>query len=89
MSRIIVSTDASERLDARVKSSGGASNRQLTQRQIRCIEQLPEGHKVVNTGHDVPTVRRPDGQLLRLQRNGRVVAITRVTRVQSYLHLHG
>ena len=38
------------------------STHQLTQRQTRCMETLPEDHKVVNTRHGAPTVRRSDGQ---------------------------
>jgi hypothetical protein len=89
MPKIIVTTDPSERHDAPVKEACMSSTRQLTQRQIRCMEQLPEGHKVVNTRHGAPTVRRPNGQLLRLQRNGRLAAIIPIERVESYLHLRG
>ena len=65
------------------------STHQLTQRQIRCMEKLPAGHKVVSTRYGAPIVRRPDGQLFRLQSNGRLAATIRVERVQSYLHVHG
>lgn len=90
MPRKIVTTDRSEGAEAPAgaAAAGMSSSHKLTQRQIRCMEQLPEGHKVVNTSHGEPTLRRPNGQLLRLQRNGHVAAITRVKRVQSYLHLH-
>jgi hypothetical protein len=89
MPKIIVTTDPSERPDAPVKEAGTSSTHRLTQRQIRCMEQLPEGQEVVNTRHCTPTVRRPNGQLLRLQRNGHLATITRVERAQSYLHLNG
>jgi hypothetical protein len=65
------------------------SGQQLTQRQIRCMEKLPNGHKVVNTRHGAPTVRRSDGQLFLVQANGRLVASTRVESVKSYLDVHG
>jgi hypothetical protein len=65
------------------------STHQLTQRQIRCMEKLPEGHKIVNTRHGAPIVRRGDGQLFRVQPNGRLAATIRVERVQSYLDVHG
>ena len=65
------------------------SGQQLTRRQIRCMEKLPNGHKVMNTRHGAPTVRRPDGQLFRVQANGRLVASTRVESVKSYLDVHG
>jgi hypothetical protein len=61
----------------------------LTQPQIRCMEKLHEGHKVVSTRYGAPIVRRPDGRLFRVQPNGRLRATIRVERVQSYLHVHG
>ena len=61
----------------------------LTQRQIRCIEQLPDGHKVVSVRAGVLIVRQPDGHLSRMQPNGRLAVTPRVEAVQSYLHLHG
>jgi hypothetical protein len=63
------------------------STHQLTQRQIRCLENLPEGHKMVNSRHGAPTVRRGDGQLFRMQANGRLAATIRVERVRSYLEV--
>ena len=35
--------------------------------RVRCMEKLPEGHKMVNTRHGAPIVRRSDGQLFRVQ----------------------
>jgi hypothetical protein len=61
----------------------------LTQRQLRCMEKLPEGHKVVGTRNGVAIVRRPDGQLLRMQPDGRLAPNIRVERVQSYLRVDG
>ena len=69
--------------------AGVLSGQQLTQRQIRRLEKLPNGHKVVNTRHGAPTVRRSDGQLFRVQPNGRLAAIIRVQGVTSYLDVHG
>jgi hypothetical protein len=89
MPKIIVTTDPSEQPDAAAKRAGMSSVRRLTQRQIHCIEQLPEDHKLLNTHHGAPTVRQPDGQLWRLQRNGHLEANIRVERARSYLHLHG
>ena len=60
----------------------------LTQQQIRCMEQLPEGHRLVSTRSGAPIVRRPDGRLLRVQPNGRFVTTISVERVQSYLRLN-
>ena len=61
----------------------------FTQRQIRCMEKLPEGHRMVNARHGAPTMRRSDGQLFRVQSNGRLTASVRVESVQSYLDVHG
>ena len=60
----------------------------LTQQQIRCMEQLPEGHRLVSTRSGAPIVRRPDGRLLRVQPNGRFATTISVERVQSYLRLN-
>jgi hypothetical protein len=69
--------------------AGMPSDQRLTQRQIRRLEKLPNGHRVVNTRHGAPTVRRSDGQLFRVQPNGRLTASIRVERVTSYLDVHG
>jgi hypothetical protein len=61
----------------------------LTERQIRYMDKLPEGHTVVSVRDGVPIVRRPDGQLVRMKPNGRLPASMPVDRVQSYLHVHG
>jgi hypothetical protein len=65
------------------------STHQLTQRQIRCMEKLPEGHKMLNARHGALIVRRSDGQLFRVQSNGRLTASIRIESVQSYLDVHG
>lgn len=59
----------------------------LTRRQIRCLEKLPEDHEVVSNGDSPPIVRGPNGQLLRMKQNGRLVSL--VERVRSYLHVDG
>jgi hypothetical protein len=61
----------------------------LTQRQVRCMENLPEGHVVLSTRRGVAIVRQPDGRLLRIQPDGHLAATLRVERVQSYLHVNG
>ena len=66
-----------------------SSTHQLTQRQIRRMETLPEDHMVVNTRHGAPTVQRSDGQFFRVQPNGRLAAAVRVERFKSYLDVHG
>ena len=59
----------------------------LTQRQIRCLEELPEDHEIVSIHEGPPIVRGPRGQLLRVKANGRMVEL--VDTVKSYLHIHG
>lgn len=57
----------------------------LTKRQLACLAKLPEGYRVVGDTDGSPVVRRPDGQLLRVQPNGNLAATTLVKRVRSYL----
>ncbi len=59
----------------------------LTQRQIRCLEKLPEDHEVVSIDEGPPIVRGPRGQLLRVKANGRMVEL--VETVKSYLYVFG
>jgi hypothetical protein len=61
----------------------------LTQRQMRRIEKLPRDCRVVNTRDGVVFLRRADGQLLRVQPDGRLAPTVSVARVQDYLHVHG
>ena len=59
----------------------------LTQRQLACLEKLPEEYRVVVASNGSPLVRRPDGQLLRVQPNGQLAATALVQSVESYLQL--
>jgi hypothetical protein len=59
----------------------------LTQRQIRCLEALPEDHEIVSIDEGPAIVRGPRGQLLRVKANGRMVEL--VETVKSYLQIHG
>jgi hypothetical protein len=61
----------------------------LNQRQRRRIEQLPDDYRVVNARDGVVILRRADGQLLRMQPDGRLISTISVERVQDYLHVHG
>jgi hypothetical protein len=61
----------------------------LTQRQMRRIEKLPKDCRVVNARDGVVFLRRADGQLLRVQPDGRLAATVSIARVQDYLHVHG
>ena len=59
----------------------------LTQRQMRCLEKLPQDHEVVSTDHGPPIVRGPKGEWLRVKANGRLVPL--VESVKSYRNVHG
>lgn len=61
----------------------------LTERQRVRLASLPAGHKVLSARYGALIVRRPDGQLLRVQPNGRLEALAAVRRVESYLRLGG
>jgi hypothetical protein len=61
----------------------------LSQRQIRRMEKLPDDYEVVSSSHGVAILRRPDGQLLRMQPDGRLASTISIERVQTYLHVHG
>jgi hypothetical protein len=61
----------------------------LTQRQIRRLEQLPRGHRVVGSRAGAPLVRKPNGRLLEVTPDGRLAAAAAVKRVQSYLDVRG
>jgi hypothetical protein len=60
---------------------------ELTQPQIARLASLPDGHAIVGKRQGSPLLERPDGRVVRLQPNGRLVATALVSRVQSYLHL--
>ena len=77
-----------QRPDVARRGLGRESSYLLTQQQIRCMERLPEGHKLVSTRSGAPIVRRPDVRLLRVQPNGRFATTISVERVQSYLRLN-
>jgi hypothetical protein len=77
-----------QRQDIPLRAIARESSSLLTPQQIRCMEKLPEGHKLVSTRSGAPIVRRPDGRLLRVQPNGRFVTTISVERVQSYLRLN-
>ena len=52
----------------------------LTDRQSLRIAELPEDYRVVGVDGSTPLVRKPTGQLLRIQQNGRLIAATRAAR---------
>ena len=88
MATTIVTTDPSEQRDAPVEEAGMSRTQLLTRRQIRCMEQLPDGHEVVGVRDGVPIVHQPGGQMLRMQPNGDLVTVG-VQMVRSYLEVHG
>jgi hypothetical protein len=59
----------------------------LTTRQISRLRRLAMNHEVVSTDEGPPIVSGPKGQLLRMERNGRLEGL--VERVRSYLHVEG
>jgi hypothetical protein len=61
----------------------------LNPRQIRQIEHLPAGARIVGYRNGAPMFRRGDGRLMRIDPNGRLEASLSVKRVQSYLNVHG
>ena len=59
----------------------------LTKRQLACLERLPDDHRVVGRRRDSPIIERPDGQIMRVQPNGRLVVTTSVQVARSYLDM--
>lgn len=48
----------------------------LTEQQSLRIAELPRAYRVVGVDRSAPLVRKPTGQLLRIQPNGRLIAAT-------------
>jgi hypothetical protein len=48
----------------------------LTDQQSLRIADLPENYRVVGVDRSAPFVRKPSGQLLRIQQDGRLTAAT-------------
>jgi hypothetical protein len=46
----------------------------LSQRQSRRIAELPADYRIVGVDRRAPLVRKPGGQILRIQENGRLMA---------------
>lgn len=59
----------------------------LTRSQLSRLETLPDDYKVVSARDGIPIVESPNGQTLRLQRNGRLAATTLNQSVQSNLDM--
>jgi hypothetical protein len=59
----------------------------LTKRQLACLAGLPEDHRVISVRRGSPIVERDDGEVLRVQPNGRLVVSSSVQQVRSYLDM--
>jgi len=49
---------------------------ELSQQQSARVAELPEDYRVVGVDHSALLVRKPTGQILRIQQNGRLTAAT-------------
>ena len=49
---------------------------ELSQQQSARMAELPENYRVVGVDHRAPLVRKPTGQIIRIQQNGRLTAPT-------------
>ena len=53
---------------------------ELSQQQSARMAELPEDYRVVGVERRAPLVRKPTGQIIRIQQNGRVTAATMAAR---------
>jgi hypothetical protein len=53
---------------------------ELGQQKSARMAELPEGYRVVGVELRTPLVRKPTGQIIRIQQNGRVTAATTAAR---------
>ena len=49
---------------------------ELSQQQSARMAELPEDYRVVGVDHSAPLVRKPTGEILCIQQNGRLTAAT-------------
>jgi hypothetical protein len=56
---------------------------ELSQRQSNRVAELPEDYRVVGVDRRAPLVRKPTGQILRMQQNGRLIAATTPSQAQA------
>jgi hypothetical protein len=49
---------------------------ELTDQQTRRIAELPEDYRMIGVDDNAPFVRKPTGQILRIQQNGRLTSAT-------------
>jgi hypothetical protein len=55
---------------------------ELSQQQSARMAELPGDYRVVGIERRTPLVRKPTGQIIRIQQNGRVTAATMAARRQ-------
>jgi hypothetical protein len=55
---------------------------ELSQQQSARMAELPEDYRVVGVERRAPLVRKPSGQIIRIQQNGRVTAATMAARLR-------
>jgi hypothetical protein len=48
----------------------------LSRRQIACMAELPEDYRIVGVERRAPLVRKPAGQIIRIQQDGSLIAPT-------------
>ena len=53
---------------------------ELSQQQRARMAELPEDYRVVGVARTAPLVRKPSGQIIRIQQNGRVTTATTAAR---------
>jgi len=53
---------------------------ELSQHQSARMAELPEDYRAVGVERRTPLVRKPTGQIIRIQQNGRVTAATMAAR---------
>jgi hypothetical protein len=49
---------------------------ELSRQQSACVAELPEDHRVVGVERRTRLARKPSGQIIRIQQNGRMTAAT-------------
>jgi hypothetical protein len=49
---------------------------ELSQQQSARMTELSEDYRVVSVDHSTPQRRKPSGQIMRIQQNGRLIAAT-------------
>lgn len=70
-----------------IERAARSSHEPLTAMQVHAMRELPEAHELQSVRDGVPYVRAPDGQLLRMQRDGSLVVDQPVESVSSYLRV--